>query len=314
MDGVGPAMQAPGPDSPLAYAGGPQCFPQGMSPGCCPPATRWIVTADAVTLWRPRPSSRPLAETFVTGEEVLNARDASSNWGVGPRIDAIWAFHTDWQIETVYFGVFGWETSHSVDGIGLLVPSISDQLLFDRVTEKLEADLNSVEFNIRRWIGPRVTLLAGVRYLEFRDKVTLEGLDNTAPSTASVTSKVENGLFGLQLGANVTFAQWRSRFYLDGMFKAGVYHNVADRRFEWSGLGIAPTRGAHEDNVACVAEVAALPTYQFSKHCSVYGGYEALWMQGIALAPDQFSAMTGPLHAGRNVLYHGARLGMEVRF
>ena len=62
-----------------------------------------------------------------------------------------------------------------------------------------------------------------------------------------------------------------------------------------------------------MGEVDFLPTWDFSKHFSVYAGYQALFVQGIALASQEIGS-TDIIHASRLGFYQGGIAGMTARW
>ena len=243
--------------------------------------------------------------------EILNSRDVKAEWGVGPRIDAIWNFHPGWQIEGVYFGIDNWHGDRSVSGEGLLVPPLGEAELFNGVTAEVGTDLYSAELNLRRSFGPRFTMLAGFRFLELREVASLVGI--TPQAVLGTSAKVNNDLYGFQIGGNLTVGRQISPFYIDSFLKAGVYSNHAERGITDFGPGGTTYDEVKRHHVAFVGEVGAMPTYRFSNYLSAFGGYEFLCVQGVALAADQLGS-TAPLRTAKTAFYHGARVGLEARW
>ena len=62
-----------------------------------------------------------------------------------------------------------------------------------------------------------------------------------------------------------------------------------------------------------------LSNYELNKRVSVRAGYNLLWIEGVALAPDQldftFTSTSGTaLNDGGGVFLHGVSVGIEARF
>jgi hypothetical protein len=84
---------------------------------------------------------------------------------------------------------------------------------------------------------------------------------------------------------------------------------------------------ASTNQVACLGELGLKCKYQVTQKLLLKLGYEALWLQGVALAPGQISDTycyyAGPqntyvqalgINCGSGVFYHGATAGVEYSF
>jgi hypothetical protein len=73
-----------------------------------------------------------------------------------------------------------------------------------------------------------------------------------------------------------------------------------------------------DDHTAVAAELDVLFAYRWSPHFTTRLGYKALWLDQIALAPDNFNTnidivKLGPaqLNHGSGTVYHGPFAGVE---
>ena len=100
----------------------------------------------------------------------------------------------------------------SSDGIALNVPD--DDPTFDPTAVEMTgaSSLQSFEWNLRRNVSPRLTWLAGLRYICFRDAMGLRAGDPTLTNYGSVLFGARNNLFGLQIGADAIVWQNGCRF------------------------------------------------------------------------------------------------------
>lgn len=336
-----------GPDGPQGYPGVPNPYQSGY-PGPMPPAAgppcpyappypypgmtpppgygpdsgaanapaeylpRWTIELGAITLHPVRPPSRTLATDFLNPANTLDARDAAESWGYGPRIDAIGRYDSEWSIELLYYGIGDWSKFASVSGLGFNVPILSPNPEFipPDVSATARMDIYNAEFNVRRKLTENITGLMGFRFLEVLDELSLVG---SVPEllSASMTTKVNNALYGFQVGADARLFRGLGPLYLDVLVKGGVYDNFVTRTSVQSGIFGNSTATANLDHVAFVGEVAFLPTWDIFPHCSVYGGYEALFVQGVAVSGQEIGS-TGPIHASRTTFYQGAVAGLTV--
>ena len=304
--GYGPPMGEPnfGP-APAAEAAPEEYLP------------RWTITSGAIFLHSFRSPAQMLVQNFAEGNEVIDAHDMAMQWGEGPRIDAIARYDCNWGLELLYYGISNWDRSQAVtsDSFGIpgyFVPTLTSLYVFNDVTATARMDLYNAEFNVRRDITPNITGLLGFRYLEVLDRLDLLG---TFPSeSAEEDSKVKNALYGLQVGADVRLFKSLGKAYLDCFVKGGVYDNYVTRTESVSGTLLSNSSVCdNSDHVAFVGEVAFLPTWDISKHFSVYGGYEALFVQGLAVASQELGS-TASIRASRLGFYQGATAGLTAKW
>ncbi len=79
--------------------------------------------------------------------------------------------------------------------------------------------------------------------------------------------------------------------------------------------------GVKEGEAAFVAELGLNLRYDVASYASLYGGYNFLWIDGLALASEQ-TARTGSLTTANPIrlagdtgtlMFHGATFGVEFR-
>jgi len=128
-----------------------------------------------------------------------------------------------------------------------------------------------------------VTMLAGFRWVNLG-----ENLQGTLPPRPEPfwNTNARNNLYGFQLGE-----QWRilnrGRFSIDGLIKAGVFDNDAE---ETTGISIYRQlywESASTNRAAFLGETSVQCKYQISQRLLLKVGYEAIWLQNLALAPAQ---------------------------
>jgi hypothetical protein len=136
-------------------------------------------------------------------------------------------------------------------------------------------------------------------------------------------TSTRNNLYGFQIGADGKLFE-RGRFSIDGLIKAGGYCNHAS---ESTGVSIAKVvynSGASTDHAAFIGEAGLQCKYQIIKGITLKLGYEALWLDGVALAPGQIqetyntfapvSVTALGVNSDSSVLFHGATAGLEFSF
>ena len=184
-----------------------------------------------------------------------------------------------------------------------------------RLDAEYQTDLHSIEINQRHTVTDNITFLSGFRYLEvdedLRFDVTIVGLQ-----VAQYAWSDDNHLYGGQLGTDLTW--WNSGpFRINSVFKGGLYGVESDNAFtNRTILGTTVHNGANASDVAFVGEIDLMGTYSICRHVAVRGGYQLLWIDGIALA-NNVASETNPGNGGAvidtngDLFYHGATVAME---
>jgi hypothetical protein len=224
-------------------------------------------------------------------------------------------------------------------------------------------NLYSAEANGRLDLSPGVIVLGGLRWLQLNDTLVgwLTPADRIAPNWkgpclfpvpatsgcalsdvpnppgGSVviyppfwTTSTRNDLYGAQIGVDAKLLEF-GRFSIDGVIKAGVFDNDAEQTTVVSMAKQLYTAQATTNEAAFAGEAALQAKYQLTKGLALKVGYEALWLDGVALAPGQIretyttspspaspstpvSARALGVNCGSNVLFQGATVGLEVSF
>jgi hypothetical protein len=305
----------------------------GCSPGECGPcgpcgagcwwAENWTVTADALLLFRGATHGPQLLTEPVSGSSLLNASDLGFSGEAGPRLSVI-RHCCSCDLELNYFAIDGWRSgvdfpnSAFPNGLGSLTVDdtirfpVSDVLFVDR------SRLYNAELNLRRRVTDSLTLLAGVRWVDFEDDYLAEG---TAGSSTpfSETVRAHNHLFGAQIGGDAFLLGHVGGLELHTVAKAGIFGDAAAQTTVFSnppGLGplSAAASGGH---ASFLGEIALLASYPLTKHATIRGGYEVMWIEGAALAPRQIpntdlTSGIATLDASGGIFFNGATLGLDV--
>jgi hypothetical protein len=278
---------------------------------------RWRVRAGALLLNRTKPEGEDLSGLFLAGYQ---ANAADFNFPLSGAVDVALRQPGQWaDLDFRYFGVsqatamIGPFTGELVDiGVPGFVPDVAEASLM--------SGLQSAELNLRRAVWPNVALLAGFRYVQFRE--TLESSEDLGPGLvlAGTEIKAANELFGFQIGTEALIFEYH-RLRFEGAAKAGIFGNAASTSAEAFAdvdpFAISVGADASRGSVAFVGDVNLTATYQLGQHFAVRGGYQLLWLSGVATAteqvpqldvsPDQFHTTTGG-----SGFFHGAMVGLEA--
>lgn len=224
----------------------------------------------------------------------------------------------DWNAQAVLTGT---NNLAIPDALGLVS---LDFFNADRMQVDYSSALQSIEVNLVKKFC-RANLLAGFRHLALDESFNIHPNDiQTGMSDYNIATK--NDLFGVQIGMEID--RQCGRVGLDAVVKAGIYANDAEQRqfvmdFP-SGLFLRDfaTQGpvaASGTNAAFVGELGFSGTYDLTCNLTLRAGYNMVWIDGVALAPNQldftFTPTSGTtLLTGGGLFLHGASFGLEGRF
>jgi hypothetical protein len=131
-----------------------------------------------------------------------------------------------------------------------------------------------------------------------------------------------NNLYGVQIGVDGKMLEF-GRFSLVGMIMFGVFDNNAEQSTGVSLEKVVYPSKATINHVAFVSEVGLQLRYQVIDRLTLKADYEALWLEGVALAPGQIQeTLTSTpsnvralgVRSGSGVLFHGTTAGLEYSF
>ena len=274
---------------------------------CCP---LWTVEAGAIFLRRDNQTNVPLTN----GATPISVSDlAFDDYQAGPLVTLMRHdfLGTATTLEVTYFGIQDSNTASSAGATNVFsVPTINFGA--STVTADYRSRLDSTEINLRHDWNDWLTVLVGFRWVELGDELATD-----IGGAATYNVNVNNHLYGAQLGADV--AIWRcDRLSIDWFGKAGIYGNSADQTTTITGVGGAvPRFSARDSQAAFLGEMDLTLRYEITQHWSVLGGYRAIWLDGIALAPNQVlssNIATGAatLDNRSHPLYHGFTVAAQL--
>ena len=310
---------------------------------CCPLcSSRWTVSTDFIILDRIGTFNQTIVERVplhedplkITGPEALNSSDLQQGFAGGPKLDLIRHGDSGYDLELSYFQIDGWSSDRSIgpdtpfDWLVMRSPGFvqtnqqTDQAMVWDYTTKLY----NAEINVRWNPSSRVTMLAGFRWMSLGEHLvgTLSPLPSELAGWHFWNTTTTNNLYGLQIGADGKIFE-RGRFSIDGLVKAGIFDNNAEQTTEISVKDKEQRSASASTNAAAfVGETGLQCKYQVTERLFLKLGYEAMWLQGVALAPGQIQETSTDMNAktmqvlgvnsGSGVFYHGATAGLEYSF
>jgi hypothetical protein len=303
----------------------------------CPPS--WYARADVIPLFRDTNNTYPFATLGAGGPVALSTADFRSEFDAGLRA-TIGKPLGDWyRLEFTFLGAHEWDDQVGVrDSNGELFSPFSD---FGNsaapppdvdnnqfVGLSFSSRLNSGEVNLRRRILMRpgkyeASFLVGGRYMEIGEQFEYfsDTGTPTAPGTINdVAIRTNNEMIGFQVGLLSQFLV-QPKYWVDFEMKGGIYQNRAslNRSYTFDDQATVTTfSGSDElDRTSFVGELSLQWNYHFAPSWTLYLGYNAMWVTGVALGADNFDdnlhvLIDGPTlmrHSGE-VVYHGPNFGI----
>ena len=131
---------------------------------------------------------------------------------------------------------------------------------------------------------------AGFRYLNLGEELNISA-QRTVPGEAeegTYNIRTANHLYGAQLGARLRRS--RGRFGWEATGKAGIFGNDAQQTqsvTDFPNFPLRPTVSSSRGGVAFVGEINLSALYRLTDVWNLRAGYNAMWIEGLALAPDQ---------------------------
>ncbi len=283
---------------------------------------------------------------------VLSTGDFRYDFTPTGRLTVGHTFNECLQVEGVYFGVSQGDNTMAVrdstpnahGGIGNLFSPFggfgSTPILgldFNNFAQiQYTSSLFGAELNIRRKVPMSppdkltTSILFGVRYTGLPEDfdyntnsdITKAGTVMANGSLNSIHVATSNDMVGPQIGALFEFYV-DNRWWVNVDMKAAVMDNHSHQSTTYTnvdaGTTTVSTGTAQGDHTAFAEEIAVTAVYRWTLHFTTQIGYRALWMQNLALAPDNLNTnidilTLGPaqLNHGSSTLYHGPYAGVVL--
>lgn len=167
--------------------------------------------------------------------------------------------------------------------------------------------------------GGNLTLISGAAD-GFDDETALlggAGPDQLRFQNSAVT---DNSLNGVQFSIEALLVE-RENFLFDGFLKVGTYHNQARGSIDETYSGILNDNSVYgrslassQSSVAFVGQVGVGGVYRLNDNIRIRGGWEVLFLSGVALAPEQAAAVIGSAYNVENngsLIANGGNIGLE---
>lgn len=282
------------------------------------------------------------------GPIVLSTDDLDMEDALGFRATYAYLLAPSTNLELTYFGQHDWDDAESVTGAGDLWSVFSEfggifpqqnQQGFQQTVDAAvfhgidySSEMHNLELNLRRrWISANCLLhgsyLCGVRYVSLDESFSHDTRVGTG-GFLNYDIDTENDMTGFQIGGDL-FVCVSPRFKIGIEVEGGVYGNDAEYAASVNTREVVAQNNVVDANpinevdgntdAALLGEAGLIALFKVTPRLTVRGGYTAMYMDGLALASDNFNSTSSPFSAaGRPVaindsgeaFYHGANLGL----
>ncbi len=298
----------------------------------CPCTYTW---AEGLLMWRDNQSTnRPIVINLNTQDTLIGTNDLNfdTGWGIRAGFGIHDCDNCGWEFE--YLGLFDQSAARSVklaDELALpgdLGLSTNNFYFADEVSVHYSSQVNNAEINRVSCCcccdGPcgcqSVEWLYGLRYLNLHEELSIVSND-FQEGTSNYDIRTNNNLFGAQVGSRVRHC--RGQWSWEGTGKAGIFGNAAeqhsDQIVDFPAFVVRPAHTESAGDVAFVGDLNLSAIYQINSVWGARLGYNLIWIEGVALAPDQLD-FTNTSDSGKNisadggVLLQGVNAGFEARW
>lgn len=168
-----------------------------------------------------------------------------------------------------------------------------------------------------------VEWIAGFRYINLDEELNIVAQRDVigAVEEGTYNIRTSNHLYGAQVGARLR--RTRGEFGWEATGKVGIFGNDVEQvqtAIDFPNFPLRPTVSSRGGEVAFLGELNLSALYQLSEVWNVRAGYSVMFIDGLALAPDQldFNFATTPngnqLHDGGDLFLQGVNVGLEARW
>jgi hypothetical protein len=281
---------------------------------------QWSFNAEAVALQRSTTRHQQLFKG-ANDPNLINSQTMDFPLAYGAQIGAIRHGVCGWDVELAYMQVDGFEATRTDPGfVSMVTDGTGGNYIVTDASARYNSALYSGELNLRKQWRDGITLLSGFRMLELDENLNTAGTAVVGSELVTLDVNAYNHLYGFQVGADVEVYNYGGPLQINTICKAGVYQNYASQNIRRIDTGVSDEMlGATRERTAFMGEVGVVATYSITKRLAFRATVQAVWLEGIALAPEQigesnFRTSEAYVDAAGGVFYYGGGLGLEYRF
>jgi hypothetical protein len=272
----------------------------------------WNVTADFVYLKRNDLHGKEIV--YNNNAPVLNTKKLLHSFDFEPgfRVALSYAKNHWSTIEATFMTLHHWEGAHVVRGSGSLsfpfnTPNYTtDYQTADKAKARYTSKFYNGELNYWRHFTARradyfsFSGIIGARYMQLDEKFNLAFYKLSDVSHYKIHTW--NHLYGLQLGLDLMVnptpcISWEFLAKVGEALSRSKEHTFLGDNNDTTTLR---RFGDHKSNGVFFADVEALITFQWTANFNLHAGYEVIYLNGMALAPEQIDKGTHA-HSGRRI-------------
>jgi hypothetical protein len=348
LEGIAPAQQdqhqplnqpAPGP----AARANPACWPapcvatedpdakHDFENYLTPPRMRWYAEFDAEAIQGKPQDNVLLGTQGQLGASVLQTHDFAFDLQGAGRVLVGCTLDECFQVEGVYTRINTSENTESfrsppntTGGTGELftpfggfgatpVPGV-DFANFGQIN--YASSFQGAELNLRRQMPcppgrMSMSILGGIRYAEIDEDFQFNTQITTPAATNNFHVTTDNQMVGAQIGALFEL-YLENRWWIDCEMKGAIfsnrmrlntdYHNVS------GGAATDVITSDEEIHTSFAEELTVSLVYRWSAHIATRVGYEAVFVQDVALAPDNLNTNLTIIQQGPAVVSHNQNM------
>ena len=320
---------------------GPNSCPEPPAPFVAHRPNNWYATAEFAPLFFDPNHDIEVARFGATGPTLLTTSALDNDFDSGGKFTVGRTIGLNYRVEGTYLGAYSWSdevsiTDFSANGIPGGAGNIASFLSgFSGVTDLDDSSFLSVgnvsslygaEVNVRYWLdmppGPfDFSFLVGGRYLNMDESFSFSTIADSPglDVTNDLAVQTSNELYGLQIGVEMAWMV-HPRFWLNIDLKGAMCNNRASQAstFGVTDGGVLDEfeTDASEDVTAYIGDFAVVGCWQMTPSMVFRIGYQALFVNGLALGmdnaqTDNFLLRNGPgqLDDSGEVAYHGPVIG-----
>ncbi len=295
--------------------------------------------------------NQPIVLDPNTGNTFISTSNINSNFIPGLQATAGFRLNNGQTIEADYFGLYGGSTTATA-----IKPDANAFLTFpnnlagnafvaiENANVNYTSEINSFALNLPCCSGcssagcdscacdayqfgqsksQSITWFSGFRYLNVNQRLNIVSQRTVANAIeqGSYNVRTQNNLFGGQLGARLRRTSGRLGWDASGF--AGVFGNSAQQTqsvTDFPNFALRPSVTDSKGGVAFVGGGNLSGLYSLTKALNLRAGYNTIWIEGLALAPDQLDFNLAAAQAGSRInnnggmFLHGANVGLEARW
>lgn len=284
---------------------------------CTPPPCYFGTFYVAGVVMDRRTNLRPAGLIYDAGmtTELANTSEFNLDPEAGFRF-GVWCSHPcgiDWNLEFTSVGNFV-DTVRREDVATLNAPFFGGVFATPptALVAEYTSSLDSFEFGLRARQCPRWAPRIGIRTLQLEEGFHLL---TDVSNRSGFFSNTDNELFGFQFGVQALIHQW-SCSRLETTIQAGPYLNDIDVDATYTTGGQTVLVENSTNATAFVGDLRVHYVYQLGPRVNFRVGYQAFWIDGVALAVNQNTTRNFQpaisTYDLSDVLYQGGEIGFDV--